>query len=194
MFLDFSGKEINFSKAGDFRPRLGQSEVSVSGFTAEHVSVHHPCFEVDLLLTVGDDRTASGLSGSEVEANLGEDALEILVGLVENRVRRSHARADHDDFLCLRLLPRVPEVEAEAARHFDPLDPRRVSGVLVENSESRDFVLVVNHRRAAADHLRELEHDLLVRDHDEVLRDREVVHHRRLFEVDIDVRRFRPVR
>ncbi|WZZ62215.1 hypothetical protein YC2023_062322 [Brassica napus] len=84
MLLDFSGGDIDFRKAGDFRPRLGQSEVSELGLTAEHVPVHHPCFEVDLLFSVGDDRTASGLSGSEIEPNLGEDALEILVGLVED--------------------------------------------------------------------------------------------------------------
>ena len=69
------------------------------------------------------------------------------------------------------------EMEAEAIRSFDPFDSRGVPRILVKNSEPRHLVLVVNHRGPAADHLREVEHHLLVWNYDEPFGNGEVVHH-----------------
>ncbi|KAB8092780.1 hypothetical protein EE612_019236, partial [Oryza sativa] len=61
---------------------------------------------------------------------LGHGEVGAVVGLVEDGVGGGHARADHHHLVGVRLLPRVPEVEAEAVRDVHPHHLRRVRGVL----------------------------------------------------------------
>ncbi|KAE8008593.1 hypothetical protein FH972_005090 [Carpinus fangiana] len=61
-------------------------------------------------------------------------------------------------------------MEAEAIGGFDLFDPGSINGILVQNFEPGNLVLVVDDRRVAVNHLWELKHHLLVRnDHKEVM-------------------------
>uniref|UniRef100_J3NF28 Uncharacterized protein n=1 Tax=Oryza brachyantha TaxID=4533 RepID=J3NF28_ORYBR len=114
-------------------------------------------------------------------------------GLAEDGVGGCHAGADHHHLVGLRLLPRIPQVEAEAVRHVHPHHLRRAPRVLGQHAEPRRLLLVEHHGRAATQHLLELEHHLVIGHDDVVLGDGEVVDHRRLLQLDLHVRRLRPV-
>ncbi|PON49157.1 hypothetical protein TorRG33x02_318390, partial [Trema orientale] len=188
-----SGLEIHLREAGDLGPRLGNGEVREPGFSPELVPVHHPGLQVDLLRFVGDHGAARGGTRPEVDPYFGEDALQALVALVENGVGWGHARPDDDDLVGLRLLPRVPEVEAKRLRR---LDPDYVGGVAVgfgQNPEPGFLLLVVHNGGPTPHHFSELEHHLLIWDHDEVFGNGEVVDHGRNREWDLHVRGFHPI-
>uniref|UniRef100_J3LR48 Uncharacterized protein n=1 Tax=Oryza brachyantha TaxID=4533 RepID=J3LR48_ORYBR len=137
------------------------------------------------------------LAGDEVDLGeaghlgprLGDGEVGAVVGLVEDGVGGGHARPDHHHLVGLRLLPRVPEVEAEAVRHVHPHHLRRVRGALRQHAEPRRLLLVEHHGRAATQHLLELEHHLVIGHDDVVLGDGEVVDHGRLVERNLDVGR-----
>uniref|UniRef100_J3MIN0 Uncharacterized protein n=1 Tax=Oryza brachyantha TaxID=4533 RepID=J3MIN0_ORYBR len=186
--LHRAGLEVDLREARHARPWLGDGEVGVPRLPAEQLPVHHAGLEVHLV-GLAQHGAPPGLARARVEADLREHAAEALVRgrLVEHGVRRRHAGADHHDLAGGVVLPRVPEVEAEAVGDLHPPELRCVGGALREHAEPRRLVLVVHHRRAAAHHLLELEHDLLVRDDGIVLGDGEVVDHRRRVDGDVDV-------
>ncbi|KAF7063222.1 hypothetical protein CFC21_069743 [Triticum aestivum] len=183
---ELAGHQVHLGEPGHLGPRLGHGQVGVPRLPAQHVAVHHADLEVHLALQ-RQDGPPRGLAGARVEPDLGEHALEVVVRVVEDGVGRGHAGADHHHLVRLRLLPRVPEVEAEAVGHVHPHHLRRLLGVLGEDAEAGGLLLVEHHRRAAAEHLGELEHHLVVGHDNEVLGDGEVVDHGGLVELDLDV-------
>ncbi|BAT18108.1 Os12g0617250, partial [Oryza sativa Japonica Group] len=118
---------------------------------------------------------------------LGDGEVGVFVRLVEDGVGGRHAGSHHHHLAGLGLLPRIPQVEAEAVGDVDPHHLQRARRVLGEHAEPRRLLPVEHHRRAAAEHLAELEHHLVVGYHHEVLGDGEVVDHRRLLKLDLDV-------
>jgi hypothetical protein len=178
--------EVDLGEPGHLGPRLGDGEVGIARLAAQQVAVDHADLEVHLLRR-RQDGAACGAARARVEADLGEHALESLVRLVEDGVGGGHAGADDHDLVGIGLLPRVPEVEAEAVGDVHPHHLRGIRSVFREHAEPRRLLLVEHDGGAAAEHLLELEDDLVVGDDDEVLGDCKVVDHGRLVERDLDV-------
>jgi hypothetical protein len=187
--LDGAGLEVHLGEARHLGPRLGDGEVGVARPPAQQLPVHHAGLQVHLV-SVAQDRAPRGRAGVRVQSDLRQHAAEALLaggGLVEHSVRGGHAGPDHHDLARGLVLPRVPEVEAEAVGDVHPPQVRRVGGALRQHPELRGLVPVVHHVGAAQHHLLELEHDLLVRDDGVVLGDDEVVHHGGRVHGDLDV-------
>jgi len=85
------------------------------------------------LFGVGDNGAASRLARPQVQPYLRQDALQTLIAFIENGVRRGHAGPNHHNLVGFRLLPRVPEMEAETLRRVDPPHRIRVLRILIQN-------------------------------------------------------------
>ncbi|KAF7822530.1 Uncharacterized protein G2W53_020674 [Senna tora] len=168
-------------------------QVSELGLPPKLVPIHHSSFQIHLLC-LRDNGSPTRFPCLQIQSNLRKHTLQTLIAFVENRIRRSHARTDYNNLVALWLLPSIPEMETEAIRSVYPSNPRSIIGILIQNPKPRHLVLVIYHRRPTSDHLRQLEHHLLIRHHHEIFGNGEVVHHGGLLHRNLNVRGFLPVR